>query len=475
MACSVTVFSTEDSELITRHRGHHRFAASLACTAALLGIAPVAALAQPAGRDAYKNDTLELGAKKFIPPVMSMHRTQDEVDLGDGLKYVILRPGNATDIIDGTDIAFELNCFTAKGELLYSSRAPGNKPAGVKIPGTQMWPALEKAMMGMKRSEFRKILMPKELMPKGGMGPLPDDQDIVLEVGLFAVAPPVDPLIAHRNADGSTWMDLNIGEGDAFDRDGFATCHINVFNDLGELMGSTSITRVPLQVPGDANRYWVRYALGMKTGGTRIIEFDEPEAYRKMRLQQAGLNAVDVNKKHRWRLMVDCLIVTPPIKQTAHDPAKEVDIGDGIKIVDLVIGDGDVYPPPTPPGEKPIEYTPKINYSSWNADDGTLFDSSQKPGGGPIQYSPGLYPSVWQRGLAGMHKGGKRKMIVPANIDKGQDFKQIPDDRGFIYELELLDWEEALFQFTNDGGSLDFSEPVGDDSGTAADKVDPKK
>ncbi len=472
MASSVTVFTTEDSELITKHRGHHRFAASLACTAALLGLAPLAALAQPAGRDAYKNDDKVLGMKGFIPPVMSMHRTQDEVDLGDGLKYVVLRPGTGIDVIDGCDLAFELNAFTAKGELLYSSREPGNKPAGVKIPGTQMWPALEKAMMGMHRSEFRKILIPKELMPANGFGPLPANTDVVLEVGLFAVAPPVDPLIAKRGEDGSTWMDVKLGEGELFDRSGFATCHINVFNDLGELMGSTSITRVPLEVAGDADRYWVRYALGMRAGGTRIIEFDEPEAYRKMRLQQAGLNAVD-NTKRRWRLMVDCLIVTPPIKQTPHDPAKEVNIGDGIRIVDLVVGEGDVYPPPTPPGEKATEYTPRINFASWNADDNTLYDSSLKPGGGPIQYSPGLYPSVWQRGLVGMRKGGKRKMIVPANIDKGQDFRQIPDDRGFIYEIELLDWEEALFQFTNDGG-LDFSDPT-EDGGTAADQINPKK
>ncbi|MCC6908740.1 MAG: FKBP-type peptidyl-prolyl cis-trans isomerase [Phycisphaerales bacterium] len=451
--------------MITNTTRCGRFAAPL--LAAVLCATAAPALAQPQGRDAYQIDM-----KGFIPPVMTMHRPQDEVDLGGGLKYVVLRPGNGTDVIDGTDIAFELNCFTTKGELLYSSREPGNKPAGVKIPGTQMWPALEKAMMGMKRSEFRKILMPKELMPEGGMGPLPGDKDIVLEVGLFAVAPPVDPIIAKRGKDGSTWMDLKLGEGEAFDENGFATCHINVFNHLGELMGSTSITRVPLQVAGDADRYWVRYAHGMQPGGTRIIEFDEPEAYRKMRLQNAGLDAVDVNRKHRWRMMVDCLIVTPPIKMTEHDPTKEVDIGDGIRIVDLVIGDGEVYPPATPPGEEKKSWTPRLNFASWNADDGTLFDSSLKPGGQPIDYSPGLYPSVWQRGLVGMRKGGKRKMIVPPNIDKGQDFRQIPDDRGFIYELELLDWTPSLFDFTNEEGVLDIGteQPADIGGGTAADQ-----
>lgn len=437
------------------------------------------ALGQQGQRDPHQTRELttfggntQIHVKGFIPPVMSMHRPEDEVKMENGVRYVTLIGGTGTDIIDGCYIGFELNAFTTKGELLHASREPGNKPAGVRVPGGEMFPAWEKALMGAKRGEIRKILIPKELGPgPDGLGPLPGDTDLVLECGVFAVAPPLDPIVSQLEKDGSRWMDLRLGEGEPFDRNGFANCHINVFNDEGELMGSTTIARYPIQVSGDADRYWVRFAHGMKSGGTRVIEFDEPDAYRKMRLQQAGLNAPEGNKPRRWRMIVDCISVTAPILQTPHDPSKERNIGDGIKIVDLVIGEGDTFPPPQVPGEPPQEWTPTINYSSWNADDGSLYDSSYKPGGQPIPYSKGLYPSVWERALKGMRKGGKRKMIVPANIDKGQDFRQIPDDRGFIYELELVDWEPALFTLTpGAGGGFDLSDEPIEFDGNAADR-----
>jgi len=158
-----------------------------------------------------------------------------------------------------------------------------------------------------------------------------------------------------------------------------------------------------------------------------------------------------------------------------YDPAKLVDIGDGVKILDLVVGTGEIYPPPQAPGEAPVEWTATINFSSWNLDDGSLFDSTRKPGGGSITYSPGLFPSVWQRGFVGMHKGGKRLMIVPPNIDKGQDFRQIPDDHGFIYEIELVNWEKSIFTIDLNGGGIEFSDQPADQGGAGADKIEPAK
>ncbi len=416
--------------------------------------------------------------KGFIPPVMSMHRTEDEVTLDNGVRYVTLIPGGGTDIVQGCFIAFELNAFTPTGELLYSSREPGNKHASTMIPGGELWPAWEAAMMGMHRGEVRKILVPKELGPgPKGLGPLRGDTDLVLEVGLFAVAPPLDPMVSTKDPGGNRWMDLTAGEGDSFERSGFADCHINVFNDKGELMGSTTAARAPIQAAGDADRYWVRFALGMKRGGTRVIEFDEPEAYRKMRLQEAGLNPVDAKPK-RWRMLIDCTTVSAPIAIPTYDPAKMIDLGDGVKILDLVVGEGETYPPAPVPGEAPVEWTATVNYSSWNVEDRSLFDSTRKPGGGPVPYSPGLYPSVWQRGLVGMRKGGKRLMIVPPNIDKGQDFRSIPDDHGFIYEIELVSWEKSIFTIDlngGGGGELNFSDPTSDQAGDAENNKEPAK
>lgn len=408
----------------------------------------------------------------WIPPVMSMHRTEDEIELRDGIKYVVLNQGSGPDIVDGCFVGLEFNVFTAEGELIYASRQPGAKAAGVKIRGGELsgCKAWEDAMMGMKRFEVRKILIPKEQGPgPEGLGPIPAGKDLVIELGVFAIVPNPDPIVAKVEPDGTRWMDMATGEetGPVFNADGFATFNINVFNDGGELMGSTTIARMNITASGNSERYWVRYAHGMRQGGSRIVEFAEPEPYRKLRLERSlnGAAAQDARPR-RWRMLIDCYSVTPPIAQTPHNPSDEKDIGEGVKIVDLVIGEGDVF-------EGDFQkWVPVIHYSSWSLADNSLYDSSRKPGREKVLYSP-LYPSVWKKGLTGMRKGGKRKMIVPPNIDKGQDFTPIQNDRGFVYELELLDWEPTIFQLTAEGeegdGLFDFNfEDAGDGDEPAA-------
>lgn len=404
--------------------------------------------------------TMRMRDRGWIPPVMSMHRTEDEVEVRDGIKYVILSPGKGPDITDGCYVGLEFNVFNSQGELIYASRQPGAKAAGVRIPDGELWPAWADAMMGMKRYEVRKILIPKEFGPgPQGHGPIPGNTDLVIELGVFAVLPQLDPIAARIAPDGSRSIDLVPTEADAaaFEKAGFGDFHINVFNDLGELMGSSTISRFTITASGNSERYWVKYALGMKSGGSRVVEFDEPEAYRKLRLSQSSGNASQVDQKpRRWRILIDCFNVTVPITQTPHNPADEKDLGEGVRMVELAAGEGEPF------DGNYEDHMPVIHYASWSAVDGSLVDSSRKPGREKVVYNP-LYPSIWKKALTGMRKGGKRKLIVPPNIDKGQDFTPISDDRGFIYELEMLDWEDTIFKLTNEGegGFFDFSDDGG--------------
>jgi len=397
--------------------------------------------------------------RPWIPPVMSIHRVEDEKELRDGIKYVVLNDGRGPDVIDGCFVGMEFNIYTAEGEFIYASRQPGAKPAGVKVTGGELgsFKAWADGMMGMKRFEARKLLIPKEQGPgPQGLGPIPGDKDLVIEFGIFVVVPHPDPIVAKVEPDGSRWMDLDAGDeaGPVFDEDGFGTFNINVFNDDGELMGSTTMAKVNITASGNSNRYWVRHAHGMKSGGSRVVEFAEPEAYGQLRRKQVLNGAVPDNKPRRWRMLIDCYSITPPITQTPHNPADEKDLGEDVKIVDLVIGEGEVFA-----GDF-NKWVPIIHYSSWSLADGSLSDSSRKPGREKVLVSA-LYPSIWKKGLTGMRKGGIRKMIVPPNIDKGQDFAPIQNDRGFIYELELLDWEATFFQLNAEGdeggGLFDFN------------------
>lgn len=119
-----------------------------------------------------------------------------------------------------------------------------------------------------------------------------------------------------------------------------------------------------------------------------------------------------------------------------HNPADEVDLGDGLLIVDLVKGDG----------AEVTDGTMVItDYNGWLADTKRLFDSTRNPG--KARYarlipSPGRIIDGWNRGLIGMRVGGKRLLMVPAALAYGEyGYPQIgvPANADLVFEVDLLD------------------------------------
>ena len=423
------------------------------------------------------------GPRPFIEPMMSPHDPTKEVDLGDGLKIVDVKPGDGPTIVEGSYLAMHFHVFSPDGTFIDSSTKPGRSIAGVKVPGGEMFPAWEKALLGMKQGGRRKAIIPRHLGPgPEGLGPIPGEQDLVIEVEMVAVGPPANPATAHKDDSGSLWVDLVPGEGATFEPGAFATCHLTVWDDNARIKGSTRANNTTMQVDSKSDRYWVPYTLGMKAGGVRVVELDEPANVRQARLQREqmikererrlnqanppaenGKNAEGGTKAEeppaapeeqeteaaqgpipRWRMLIEIESVTSPIVQTPHDPAKEIDLGDGIRMVDLVVGDGKPLPADWITEEGNTNWVPIIHYSSWT-EGGELLDSSYKPGQYKVNYSPGLYPGVWAKALTGMQVGGKRKLIVPANTGDENDFNN-PPTQAMTYEIELLDFEEQIFK-----------------------------
>lgn len=73
--------------------------------------------------------------------------------------------------------------------------------------------------------------------------------------------------------------------------------------------------------------------------------------------------------------------------------------------------------------------------------DGTEFDSSY--GGQPFQtvLSRKKVIAAWVEGLKGMKVGGKRKLLVPADMGYGERGfgEKIPPNSSLIFEIELLE------------------------------------
>ena len=114
--------------------------------------------------------------------------------------------------------------------------------------------------------------------------------------------------------------------------------------------------------------------------------------------------------------------------------AKRVDTASGLAYYDLVEGDG--ASPKSPAS------TVKVHYSGWLTD-GTMFDSSVKRGQ-PIDFPLNAVIPGWTEGVQSMKVGGKRKLIIPAELGYGSRGagNAVPPNATLIFDVELLDIQD---------------------------------
>lgn len=112
-------------------------------------------------------------------------------------------------------------------------------------------------------------------------------------------------------------------------------------------------------------------------------------------------------------------------------PADAQGAGDGLKIKEIAVGDGDA-------AQRHSKVT--VHYTGWLID-GKKFDSSLDRGK-PFDFIIGLGQVIggWEQGLIGMKVGGKRELIVPPELGYGARGAgdAIPPNATLRFEVELL-------------------------------------
>lgn len=125
------------------------------------------------------------------------------------------------------------------------------------------------------------------------------------------------------------------------------------------------------------------------------------------------------------------ILAGSPAAPTAVDPAQYTTTPSGLKYFDFVVGDG---------AEATAGKTAIVHYTGWLTT-GQKFDSSLDRGEPfPFPLGAGRVIKGWDEGVAGMRVGGKRQLLIPANLAYGARGAGgvIPPNADLIFEVELI-------------------------------------
>jgi len=119
-------------------------------------------------------------------PVPSSNKS-DFVETASGLKYKILREGNGEPVKVGEEILLHETMSYNNDSLLFDSRKVAD-PIKVLVGGNQVIKGLDEGLVGMKKGEIKKLIIPPALNKRNGIQTFPHpDSTLIYEVELVDI------------------------------------------------------------------------------------------------------------------------------------------------------------------------------------------------------------------------------------------------------------------------------------------------
>ncbi len=138
---------------------------------------------------------------------------------------------------------------------------------------------------------------------------------------------------------------------------------------------------------------------------------------------------------HFPRLFVSAILLALAVAPLSALAAGEVTTPSGLRIIDVKPGTG-----PVPQAGQTVT----VNYTGWlfvDGKKGKKFDSSLDRGK-PFSFTLGQGQVIkgWDEGLATMHVGGKRTLIIPPDLGYGASGVDgdIPPGATLMFDIDLL-------------------------------------
>ncbi|MFQ5578561.1 MAG: FKBP-type peptidyl-prolyl cis-trans isomerase, partial [Anaerolineae bacterium] len=284
-----------------------------------------------------------------------------------------------------------------------------------------------------------KLIIPPDLAfgELGAGNVIPPNATLYFEVELLDILPgspadpaEVDPADFLDAENGVQYYNLETGTGEAVEMGQPVVVHYTGWLDDGTKLGSSIDQARPVTIVLGEGQFipGVDEAIAaMKVGGKRQLVIPGELAFGP---QGAPGGTPDAS------LIVEVELVEAlpgaPAAPTKVDDADYTTTETGLAYYDFEVGEGD-----SPETGQQVT----VHYTGW-LEDGTKFDSSLDRGT-PFKFTLGVGQVIpgWDEGVATMTVGGKRQLVIPADLAYGEEGAPgtIPPNATLVFEVELLD------------------------------------
>lgn len=359
-------------------------------------------------------------------------------DTESGLRLVEITEGDGRTPEAGDIVTMNIVGMLEDGTIFADTYSEG-APITATATDEDLFPGWTEGVLLMKEGGKSRLIIPPDLAfgEEGAGGIIPPNATIYMDVELLtAVAPPVPTAVDEADLttteSGLQYFDIVEGEGEMpVQGQEIVTTYAAWLQDGQAYVASSDTQGEPLTFALGSDSVFPGWEEGlstMKKGGKRYLVIPA-----ELALGEEGGGKIPPNAT--LIMEVELVDILPLVLPTEIDEGDFTVTESGLKYYDIVEGDGAVAE---------AGQTVTVNYTGWLTDN-VKFDSSLDSGVPfPFTLGTGAVIPGWDEGVAGMKVGGKRQLVIPAELGYGDTGSgTIPPGATLIFEVELLDVQDA--------------------------------